>query len=383
MKVPLVDLQAQYKTIQRDVDSAIYRVVNSSNFVLGEEVDRFECEFAEYLGVNHCIGVNSGTSALYLSLLVADIGRGDEVIIPANTFIATAEAVSMTGARPVLVDIDSLSYNIDPTLIEAAITHKTKAIIPVHLYGQCADMYPIVDICKRHRLLLIEDACQAVGAEYGSQKAGSFSDLAAFSFFPSKNLGCYGEGGAIVTGNKYYANKLRQVRNHGGLRKYEHHFVGGNYRLEALQAAILRAKLPHLDQWNNARNVRANWYNDLFEDRWTPTVYDYGSHVFHLYVVRVDRRDELVKFLNQNEIGVGIHYPTPIHLTMAYSDLGYGYGSFPVTEKAAREIISLPMYPELSIAQVEYVCEKFFGFYGKKLKISAGSFDGKDLYFQP
>lgn len=355
MKVPLVDLKAQYKTIQRDIDAAIYRVVQNTSFVLGEEVDKFEQEFADFIGTKYCVGVNNGTSAVYLALAAAGVGKGHEVIIPANTFIATAEAVTMTGAKPVLVDVEPLAFNIDATLIEAAITTKTRAIVPVHLYGQCADMYPILDIAKRYNLQVIEDACQAHGAEYGTKKAGNLGDCAAFSFYPGKNLGCYGEGGAVTTNNAEIAAKIKLLTNHGGIRKYEHTIIGGNYRLEALQAAILRAKLPYLDQWNMLRNRRASWYEEAFANSSvkTPQTYDYGSHVWHLYVVEVSNRIEVLEKLNKKGIGAGIHYPFPIHHTSAYASLTFK--TFPESERLAQNILSLPMFPEITPEQIEYV----------------------------
>lgn len=355
MKVPLVDLKAQYQTIQRDVDAAIFRVVNNSSFVLGEEVEQFEKEFASYIGSKYCVGVNNGTAALYLALRAVGVGSGDEVIIPVNTFIATAEAVSMLGAKPVFVDIDPVSYNINPALIEQAITERTRAVVPVHLYGQCADMTPILSLAEKYHLVVVEDACQAHGATYQGKRAGNLGDVAAFSFYPGKNLGCYGEGGAITTNDEDTAKTVRKLRNHGGINKYEHILVGGNYRLEALQAAILRAKLPHLDYWNNRRNRRSGWYKEMFENTLVqyPEIYKYGSSVWHLYVVRIPQRDKILFELNKRAIGAGIHYPYPLHWTPAYSNMTLQ--TFFAAEEAARRIISLPMYPEITPEQIEYV----------------------------
>lgn len=355
MKVPLVDLKAQYRTIQRDIDAAIYRVINNSSFVLGEELEGFEKEFAAYIGAEYCVGVNNGTSALYLALKAVGVSQGHEVIIPVNTFIATAEAVSMLGATPVFVDIDSLSYDIDPTLIEAAITKRTKAIVPVHLYGQCADMTPILAIADKYDLVVVEDACQAHGAIYRDKRAGNLGHIAAFSFYPGKNLGCYGEGGAITTNYPEYAERIKLLRNHGGINKYEHQLIGGNYRLESLQAAILRTKLPHLDYWNTLRSRRSGWYDEMFVDSpvQSPKVYDYGFPVWHLYVIQVNERDVVLRKLQEKGIGAGVHYPYPIHWTPAYSHLTLK--SFFVAEGIAKRIISLPMYPEITPEQVEYV----------------------------
>lgn len=361
MEVPFVNLKQQYQTIKTEIDEAIKKTLENAAFILGEDVRLFEEEFAKYLSADYAIGVNSGTDALYLSLLAADIKTGDEVITAANTFIATAEAISLTGAKPVLIDIDLENYNLDLKIIEKAITKKTKAIIPVHLYGQPVNMEKLMEIAKKYNLLVVEDACQAHGSKFKGKKIGSFGDLAAFSFYPAKNLGAYGDGGAIVTSNKNLADKIRVLRDHGQIKKYYHSLKGFNSRLDNLQAAILRVKLKYLDQWNEKRNKCAETYSRLLKETSSVTLPKIGEsnyHVFHLYVVRSQKRDDLQKFLKENGIGTAIHYPIPIHLTEAYQDLGCPKGHFPNTEKAAQEILSLPMFPELKEEEIEYVAEK-------------------------
>lgn len=367
MKIPLVDLKAQYQTIKPEIDEAMQRVVNNATFILGPEAKTFEEHFAEFCGVKHAIGVDSGTAALHLALLALNIGTGDEVITTTHTFVATAEAISLAGARPVLVDIDPRTYNIDPNKVEAAITPRTKAIIPVHLYGQPVEMDSLLDIARRHNVALIEDAAQAHGALYRNRRAGSMGDMACFSFYPGKNLGAYGDAGALVTNNDEMAYQLRMLRDHGRTTKYEHEITGYGYRLDGLQAAILDVKLKHLPQWNEKRRAHADYYTELLSnlDITTPFEPSYVRAVYHLYVIRTRQRDELLNHLKARDIEAGIHYPVPLHLQPVYKNLGYHPGDFPETEKAAREILSLPLYPELTHAQMEQVVEAMREFYKK------------------
>jgi len=357
VKVPYLDLKAQYQSIKPEIDAAIARVLDSCQFVLGPEVGGFEQDFAAYCGSAECIALNSGTSALHLALLAAGVGPGDEVITVPFTFVASVAAVVYTGARPVLVDIDPRSFTMDPTAIEAAITPRTKAILPVHLYGQAADMDPIMEIARRHGLVVIEDAAQAHGARYKGRPVGSIGDMACFSFYPGKNLGAYGEGGAVTTSNPEYANTIRMLRDWGQDRKYHHLLRGYNYRMEGFQGAILRVKLRHLDKWTEARRAVVKHYNQLLSDCdvETPMEMPWGRHVYHVYTLRSEDRDGLQAALQAEGIQTGIHYPVPVHLQTAYSDLGYGPGAMPESEKAASEVISLPLYPEMTEAQIEAV----------------------------
>jgi dTDP-4-amino-4,6-dideoxygalactose transaminase len=350
IRIPYLDLKAQYKTIKPEIDKAIARVLDSCQFVLGPDVAEFERNFATYCETSECIAVNSGTSALHLALLAAGVGPGDEVITVPFTFVASIAAVLYTGARPVLVDIDPRSFTMDPALVEAAITPRTKAILPVHLYGQSADMDPIMKIAQRHGLLVIEDAAQAHGAKYKNRAVGSIGDMGCFSFYPGKNLGAYGEGGAVTTNNADHAHTVRMLRDWGQERKYHHVLRGYNYRMEGFQGAILGVKLRHLEAWTEARRQVVRMYNDLLNDCEveTPEEMPWARHVYHVYTLRVKERDGLQAALTAQGIGSGIHYPVPAHLQPAYSDLGYGRGSFPQSEKAAGEVISLPLYPELS-----------------------------------
>lgn len=359
VKVPYLDLKAQYRSIKPEIDAAIARVLDSCQFVLGSEVAAFEQDFAAYCGAKECIALNSGTSALHLALLAAGVGPGDEVITAPFTFVASVAAVTYAGARPVLVDIDPRSFTIDPAAIEAAITPRTKAILPVHLYGQAADMDPILDIARRHGLIVIEDAAQAHGAKYKGRPVGSLADLACFSFYPGKNLGAYGEGGAVTTNNPEYASTIRMLRDWGQDRKYHHVLRGFNYRMEGFQGAILRVKLRHLDRWTEARRAIVNRYNKLLTDAGveTPTEMPWGRHVYHVYTLRTDDRDGLQAALHAEGIQTGIHYPVPVHLQPAYADLGYGRGAFPHSEKAATEVLSLPLYPEMPPSSVSLVAE--------------------------
>jgi dTDP-4-amino-4,6-dideoxygalactose transaminase len=356
--VPFIDLPAQFRSLQPEIDRALAPIFETTGFILGPAVVQFEEAFAKYLSAQHCITLNSGTAALHLALLALDIGPGDEVITVANSFIATAEAISFAGATPRFVDADPVTYNIDPGKLEAAITSKTRAIIPVHLFGQPADMDAICAIARKHKLMVIEDACQAHGALYKGQRVGTLSDVSCFSFYPGKNLGAAGDGGAIATNNAEIAEKIRLLRDHGSRKKYEHEIVGHNFRLDTMQAAILNVKLPHLDSWNAARRKHADFYNHLLASApglVTPTIADNCESVFHLYVVQVPRRDHVQQALKQANIQSGIHYPVPIHLQPAYSELGHRPGDFPVSERLAERILSLPMYAELTEAQQERV----------------------------
>lgn len=377
MKVPFVDLLAQYHTIKEEADAAVARVLSRGDFVMGQAVDAFEAEFARYCEADFAIGVDSGYSALELILRGYEIGPGDEVITAANTFIATALAITTCGAKPVLVDAHPTTYNLDPAQIEAAITPRTRAIMPVHLYGQPADMDPILEIAHKHELLVVEDAAQAAGARYKGRRSGSLGHAAAFSFYPAKNLGAYGDGGAIVTSDATLAERVRLLRNLGQRAKYQHEVQGYNHRLDTLQAAVLSVKLPHLDRWNAARRAHAQRYAQLLSDLPVtlpaqslstealtaepagpePVRTDSAAaeHIFHLYVIRTPERTALQQHLNHAGIATGIHYPVPIHLQPAYRELGYKQGDFPVTEAWMDEILSLPMYPELSPVAIEYV----------------------------
>ena len=365
--IPIVDLKKQYESIKAEIDDAIKDVVESCQFILGERVEAFEADFATYCQSRYALGVNSGTSALHLALLAAGVGPGDEVITVSYTFVATAAAICYVGAKPVFVDIDPRNCNIDPARLEAAITPKTKALMPVHLYGNCADMDPILDVARRHSLVVIEDAAQAHGAEYKGRRAGSMGELACFSFYPGKNLGAYGEGGAVVTSDERYVEHLKQLRDQGQSEKYYHPVVGYNYRMEAIQGAVLGVKLKHLDDWNQARQRHAEVYRrELAESglRLLEELPDAKSvhHIFPLFTVQ---RDDLRAHLQNAGISTGLHYPIPVHLQPAYRHLGYEVGDFPETERACKEVLSLPMYPELAdeavlsiVESVQQFCRK-------------------------
>jgi dTDP-4-amino-4,6-dideoxygalactose transaminase len=358
-QVPFVDLAAQYGAIAEEIDEAIAIVLRRADFILGHDVRLFENEFAAFCEAGYAVGVDSGTSALELALRAFGIGPGDQVITTANTFIATALAISYTGATPVLVDVDPQTYTMDISRLEGAVTDHTKAIIPVHLYGQPADMGPILEIAQRHGITVIEDACQAHGARYKGKRVGSLGHAAAFSFYPAKNLGAYGDGGMIVTNDERMAESLRMLRNYGQREKYHHLLQGYNHRLDTLQAAVLRVKLQHLDTWNAARRQHARLYDELLAHSpvVAPAEADYAESVYHLYVIRVEDRDGLRAHLHDRGIATGIHYPIPIHLQPTYRDLGYGEGSFPVTEEYVGQVLSLPMYAELTSVSIEYVAE--------------------------
>ena len=348
--IPIVDLKKQYESIKSEIDSAIKDVVDSGQFILGKRVEAFEADFATYCQSRYALGVNSGTSALHLALLAAGVGPGDEVITVSYTFVATAAAICYTGAKPVFVDIDPRNCNIDPAKIEAAITPKTKAIMPVHLYGGSADMDPILDVARRHHLIVIEDAAQAHGAEYKGRRAGSMGELACFSFYPGKNLGAYGEGGAVVTSDERYVEHLKQLRDQGQSEKYYHPVVGYNYRMEAIQGAVLGVKLKHLDAWNQRRQKHAGVYRrELAESglRLLEEPPDAKS-VHHIFPLFTGQRDDLRAYLQKAGISTGLHYPIPVHLQPAYRHLGYEEGDFPETERACKEVLSLPLYPELA-----------------------------------
>ena len=362
MTIPLVDLKAQYLSIKPEIDSAIQRVIDNTAFIMGKEVAQFEEAFAEFCGAEYAIGVSSGTGALFLALLAHGVGPGDEVITTPFTFFATGEAISTVGATPIFVDIDPVTYNIDPNLIEAAITPRTRAIMPVHLYGQPADMDSINAIAQKHGLVVIEDAAQAHGSRYNGQRAGVLGDSACFSFYPSKNLGCYGDGGAVVTNDPHVAREVAKLRNHGRMTKYEHDELGYGHRLDGIQAAILGAKLPHLDDWNAGRRDRASRYAELLADLpvITPEHLPNTEPVYHCYTIRLEDafdRDAVVQVLKDNGVGVGVHYPIPLHLQPAYRFLELGEGDFPISEYMARRVLSLPIYAELTDEQQNYVVD--------------------------
>ena len=358
-QIPFVDLAAQYTILADEINAAMANVLRSTSFILGQDVDLFEQEFAAFCEAEYAIGVDSGTSALELLLRAYDIGAGDEVITVANTFIATTLAISYTGAIPVLVDIDPKTYNIDVSQIEDTITPRTKAIMPVHLYGQPADMDSILAIARRHDLLVIEDACQAHGARYRDRRAGSLGHAAAFSFYPGKNLGAYGDGGIVVTNDEHVADTVRMLRNYGQREKYHHLIRGFNRRLDTLQAAILRVKLRYLEEANAARRQHAKLYSELLADLPVaiPVEADFAESVYHLYVIRTENRADLASHLRDKGIASGTHYPVPIHLHPAYQDLGYGEGDIPISECYAEQMLSLPMYPELTEDMIEYTVD--------------------------
>jgi dTDP-4-amino-4,6-dideoxygalactose transaminase len=364
--IPLVDLQAQYAGIKEEIDSAVQRVLNHCGFIMGPEVKAFEEDFADYCGAEQAVGVASGTAALHLAAMACGAGPGDEIITTPFTFFASGEAISQSGARPVFVDIDPQTYNIDPEQIEDAITPRTRAIMPVHLYGQPADMGSILDIARKHDLRVIEDAAQAHGSEYRGRRAGSMGDLACFSFYPSKNLGAYGDGGMVTGSDPELISTVRKLRDHGRVSKYEHDQLGWGYRLDALQAAILGVKLRHLDDWNEARRAHASRYAELLADVEVvvPVELDHVKHIYHCYVIRTPRRDELVEHLKKQGTGVVIHYPLPVHLQPAYKDLGYRPGDFPVSEACAAEVVSIPMFPELTDEQQQRVVSQIKEFVG-------------------
>jgi dTDP-4-amino-4,6-dideoxygalactose transaminase len=366
MNVPFLDLKAQYATIKDEIHAAVGDVMQNTAFAGGPFVAKFEQAFAQFCGTKHAIGVGNGTDALWLSLLAIGIGPGDEVITVPDTFIATAEAISYCGAKPVFVDVDEKTYNMNPARFEAAITPKTKAVIPVHLFGQTVEMDPILAIAKAHGLHLIEDACQAHGAQYKGRNAGSMGITGCFSFYPGKNLGAYGEAGAIVTNDDAVAGRIRVFRDHGQAKKYHHDVIGWNARMDGIQGAVLSVKLKYLPDWNEARRAHAREYTRLLSDVKqviTPCESDDKKHVFHIYAIRIKERDRLMAFLGDKGISCGIHYPVPVHLQKAYEGLGLSEGSFPVAERCAAEFLSLPMFPELTSEQIRFVADEIKGFY--------------------
>ena len=359
-RIPLVDLKAQYRRIQPEIDAAIRETVESAAFVGGPQVEAFEKEFAAFSGARHAVGVSSGTSALHLALIAAGVGPGDEVLLPAHTFIATAEVIHRLGARPRFVEIDPRTCTLDPAALAATFSPRVKVIIPVHLYGHPADMDPILDFAARHRIRVIEDAAQAHGALYKGKRCGGIAPLAAFSFYPGKNLGAYGDAGIVTCESALEADRMRSLSNHGRLDKYLHAEEGYNYRLDGIQAAVLRVKLRHLEEWNEARRRAARWYDERLRDiaavrSFSPA--SWAVPVYHLYVIRVPERDRVLQALKDAGIDAGIHYPVPLHLQPAYRHLGHSVGDFPITEEICGEILSLPIYPEITEEQVERVVE--------------------------
>lgn len=357
MSIPLLDLQAQYLELKDDLDGVIGQVMSSAGFIGGPRVRELEEAIAAYCGTKHAVACANGTEALFLLLAALGIGRGDEVITTPFTFIATAEAIAHVGAVPVFVDIEPDTYNMDVSLVEAAVTERTRAIMPVHIFGQCVDMEPLREIASRHGLRVIEDACQAIGATYRGAKAGSLAEAAAFSFFPSKNLGCAGDGGIITTDDHEIAAKCRKLANHGTTVKYFHDTIGVNSRLDALQAAILLVKLPHLDRWNAERREAAAVYDELLADvpLVTPVTREYGESVYHLYIVRSPERDRLMEALGAAGIGAAAYYPMPLHLQDAFAHLGYAHGSLPIAEAACPQTFALPAFPGITRSQQEEV----------------------------
>jgi len=379
MKVPFLDLKVQYKQIEDEVLPMITEAMENGMFIGGPQVAAFEDEFAKFCDCKLCVGVNSGTDALRFALMATGVGPGDAVITVPNTFIATTEAISQTGATPLFIDIDPQTSNMDPSKLEACLEKdltphaagrapRPKAVIPVHLYGQPADMDSIMNISKKHDLVVIEDSCQAHGAKYKGKTAGSMAPAGCFSFYPGKNLGAFGEGGAVVTNDEAIANKMKMIRDHGQAQKYFHDMEGYNGRLDAIQAGVLRIKLQNLAQWNALRRKNAAYYDELLADVAEVEAVKQAQgveSVYHLYVILVDRRDELQQFLGEKGIATGLHYPLPLHLQKAYAHLGYKRGDFPVTERIADRLLSLPMYPELSNEQIEYVVDSIKKFLAK------------------
>jgi dTDP-4-amino-4,6-dideoxygalactose transaminase len=364
--IPFVDLKSQYLSIKSEIDAAVIGVLDSTQFVLGSAVAGFEKTFATYCKAEHAIGVNSGTSALHLALLAAGIGAGDEVITTPFTFVATVSAIDYARAKPVFVDIDPETQSIDPSKIEAAITPRTKAIMPVHLHGRPVDMDPILEIAKRRKVLVIEDAAQAHGAEYKGRRCGSIGDIGCFSFYPGKNLGAYGEGGAVTTNNPEYAKMVRILRDWGTDKKYYHDYKGFNYRMEGVQGAVLGVKMKYIEEWTEARRRHAAHYDELFAGtsfRAPPPPKDI-RHVYHVYALRHPKRDALMKHLTEKGVSSGIHYPVPVHLQKAFAELGHKPGDFPHAERATQETVSLPMFPELKPEQVETVAAAVRSFSG-------------------
>lgn len=368
MQITLVDLKTQYLTLEKQIDQAIKNILRSSSFIKGEALEKFEHEFAKFVGTKYCVGVNSGTDALHLSLMALSVGKGDEVILPTFTFVATAYAILYVGAQPVFVDIDPLTFNIDIRSIEAKITKRTRAIIPVHLYGQPCRMDKILQLSNKYNLFIIEDACQAHGATFKGKGVGNFGNLAAFSFYPGKNLGAYGDGGAIVTNSSKLFKKAIKLREYGASSKYIFEELGFNSRLDSLQASILNVKLKHQKEWNKSRQELAKNYNRLLSNVkqiTTPYQDKNLSHVYHLYVIQTPKRNELKDYLQKRGIQTGVHYPTALHLQKSLKSLGYKKGDFPIAEKLCKRILSLPIYPELTFKQQDYIVESIKSFFKK------------------
>jgi dTDP-4-amino-4,6-dideoxygalactose transaminase len=368
MNVPFVDLKTQYSAIKNEILTEINNVLDNTAYICGKKTKQFESDFAKLLGVNYSVGLSSGTDALHVALHALGIKTGDEVIVPVNTFIATSEGVSLCGAKPVFVDNDERTYNIDISKIEQAVNSKTKAIIPVHLYGQPAEMDSILKIAENHGLFVVEDCSQAHLATYKGKIAGGFGNIGTFSFYPGKNLGAYGEAGAVTTNDETLYLSMLKYRQHGSVEKYIHEIEGHNYRMEEIQAGVLNVKLKHISKWTENRRRIAGMYTEKFKqmnikDITTPYHPEYSAPVYHLYILRVTKRDKLIEFLNQNGIQTGLHYPLPLHLQKAYSHLGYKRGDFPIAEKYADEILSIPMYPEMTDEMIHYVCTKIGEFY--------------------
>jgi dTDP-4-amino-4,6-dideoxygalactose transaminase len=394
MHVPLLDLKAQYSTIKAEIEAALADVMESQHFILGPKVEQCEQAIAQYSGCSHAVGVSSGTDALLACLMAENIGPGDEVITTPYTFFATVGAIGRVGATPAFVDIDPITYNLDPSQVSCKVTSRTRAIIPVHLYGQMADMDTVMGVAQKFGLVIIEDAAQAIGAESRGRRAGSIGHYGCFSFFPSKNLGAAGDGGMIVTNDAQRAEKLKCLRAHGSKPKYHHKLVGGNFRLDALQAAVVSAKLPHLDQWTAARQRNARKYDQLFLEAGfvnarngslhfsLPSVVT-DRHIFNQYVIRVSRRDQLQKYLQQRGIGTEVYYPVPMHLQECFAYLGHGVGAYPESERAANETLALPIYPELSAAQLRYVVDSIREFVAASPAREAGSQEAAEAFVEP
>ena len=365
--IPYLDLRAQIQPLRAEIDAAIARTIDHTSFCLGPDVAQFEKDFAKFCGAEHCVAFNSGTSALHVALMLLGVGTGDEVVTTPFTFVATSWAISYVGAKPVYVDIDDTTFNLNPKLIEKAITPRTKAILPVHLYGQPFDVDAIQEICRRHRLPLLEDACQSHGAKWQGKTIGTFGEISCYSFYPGKNLGAFGEGGALVTNNAEFAKRARSLREHGSTVRYYHDEVGFNYRMEGIQGAVLGIKLKHLEKWTRERQRVAKRYAELLAGTplQLPREAAGAESVWHLYVVRHPRRDELKKYLDANGVGCALHYPLPLHLQKCYASLGHKAGDFPVAEKAAAECLSLPIYAELTDAQIQRVAQVVKEFFGK------------------
>lgn len=370
MKVPMLDLTEQYQNLKSEIIPALDDVMSKATFILGDNVKKLEQDVAAFSNATHGVGVANGSDAIHISLVACGVEAGDEVIAPSFTFFATAGAIARIGAVPVFVDINPKTFNLDPDKIEAAITEKTKAIIPVHLYGQMAEMDKIAEIAKKHNLAVIEDAAQAIGAEFKGKKPGELGTTATYSFFPTKNLGAYGDAGMIVTSDSEVAEKMRVIRVHGSKPKYYHHVLGYNSRLDELQAAILNVKFPHLNEWSKLRQEKAANYTQLLKEQLgdkvvTPFIHEDSHHIFHQYTIRVENRDELQNFLKEQGVSTMIYYPKPLHLQPVFEYLGYKEGDLPETEKACAEALSLPMFPELKIEQQEYVVSKIVEFFNK------------------